>query len=1004
MKQRTPLWPYLLVLGFLFALSLAAPHGWHSSTTSQSTDELSAELAAAAAKAEQNSDVAAVVHGGSQSLENDALAQTSGPDVVATAPELEATADKVADVWQFDAAAELGGSHRPLDSDDDEPGAKVDLPMPGPSEPPAPGFGVQLPSLSSSGAQEPKAPPLKLEPEAPTQPFVVKPSVAESPGENKTATVVDRPALTTANEDAVDDDNCDELGTDATSSAGGSAEPKSVAEQRSVAEPSEKTHPDEGIAFEVPMSKFLSSFTRPALPKRSPPLAPISAATDTPPAADRSSTPQPRTALPIVPAELKPADMPPADADEVVASDEPETRAEKPAKASAWPAAASLDNRLEQIAAREGCCAWANDVEMGLQELYELEPADGQGAVKVLKRLRESSESASRLATAMRDRETAKEIRRTQYDLIRRLDLWDEVCAARLIPAEPTPRAAQRKRLELCLAQVRAANDQPGATPGLNDQLMLDKLAELAKQEAADASDRVTDAERGVAREVLSRLARRRVPPERRSLATEAHLAALGQQLRHWAAEPLEYTELLTRLENYERTESAADAQRLAEIRRQLTWSAEPAEQDLARRLEMHYRNANVRVAISAALIDRLLPAPTPTTEPVNEMILGAAVSGQSDTSTRLTVELVPDANTWRFNLVARGSVASQTRADSGPVTFFNQGQTTFVARKLILANAYGTRILPAVAEAAAHQSLNGLSTQYDSIPIVRSMVRNYAMGQHAELEGQAQAEAEQRVATRACARIDAEFEPRINAAQDRFRNRVVEPLKKLGLDPVVVTMETSASRLIFRGRLAAIDQLGAQTARPEAPADSLASAQIHESAVNNLLDHLDLAGRTFTLPELLRHVNSKLSRGEPSLPPDLPDNVELAFAKQQPLHVRCDHDELELVLNIAEIRQGKHHWRDFEVRAKYRPAPNGLSCELQRVGSIELGGQYQGRAEVTLRGIFSKVLSKDRKLKLLPESICSDRRLAGLEVTQFVIDDGWIGLAIGPKLAVARR
>ena len=101
--------------------------------------------------------------------------------------------------------------------------------------------------------------------------------------------------------------------------------------------------------------------------------------------------------------------------------------------------------------------------------------------------------------------------------------------------------------------------------------------------------------------------------------------------------------------------------------------------------------------------------------------------------------------------------------------------------------------------------------------------------------------------------------------------------------------------------------------------------AQIHESALNNLLDHLDLAGRTFTLQELLRQVNLKLSRGEPTLPPDLPDHVEIAFAKQQPLHVCCDHDELELVLNIAEIRQGKHHWHDFEVRAKYRPGP--MAC-----------------------------------------------------------------------------
>jgi hypothetical protein len=337
-------------------------------------------------------------------------------------------------------------------------------------------------------------------------------------------------------------------------------------------------------------------------------------------------------------------------------------------------------------------------------------------------------------------------------------------------------------------------------------------------------------------------------------------------------------------------------------------------------------------------------------------------------------------------------------------VTFFSQGQTKFVARKLVLANAYGTKVLPAVAQANAYQSLDGMATTYDSVPIIGSMVRNRAMEQRAALEPQAEAEAEQRVANRACARIDTEVDPRLTAAQEKFRSRVIDPLKKMDLDPMVVTMETSATRLTFRGRLAGADQLGAQTARPEAPGDSLASAQVHESVLNNILDRLDLAGRTFELPELLQHLSTRLGRGEVHLSTDLPEKVQITFAKQQPLHVRCERDQLQLVLNITEIRQGKHVWHDFEVRANYRPVPQGLACELQREGTIELGGQYQGHTELTLRGIFSKVLSRERKIKLLPESVCEDPRLRGLEVTQFVIEDGWIAVAIGPKLAVARR
>ncbi len=379
-------------------------------------------------------------------------------------------------------------------------------------------------------------------------------------------------------------------------------------------------------------------------------------------------------------------------------------------------------------------------------------------------------------------------------------------------------------------------------------------------------------------------------------------------------------------------------------------------------------------------------------------------MQGQSTTAARLTVQLVPDQQTWQFNLVAAGTVDSLTSTTHGPVTFVNQGAARFVVRKLVLVNADGVRVQPATAEADANSNLNGLHTSYDSIPLLRSVVRNYAMSQRQQLIDQANWESAQKVAARACSRVDEQVEPRLVEAEKKLRDRWLQPLKVLGLDPTVVALETTDVRLVFRGRLAGTEQLGAFTARPEALADSLASAQLHESVLNNLLDNLDLAGKKFALPELLKHLNAKLGRTDEKLPDDLPEGVNITFAAEQPLHVRCDDDRLVLALHIAEIRQGKHRWHDFEVRAAYKPKTDGLAAVLERDGAIELGGQYQGRPEVTLRGIFSKVLSHERRLDLIPKSIADDPRLADLQVTQLLMDDGWIALSIGPKAAVARR
>jgi hypothetical protein len=296
------------------------------------------------------------------------------------------------------------------------------------------------------------------------------------------------------------------------------------------------------------------------------------------------------------------------------------------------------------------------------------------------------------------------------------------------------------------------------------------------------------------------------------------------------------------------------------------------------------------------------------------------------------------------------------------------------------------------------------MRTNYDSIPLVRSMVRNYALSQRQQKVGEANQEAEEKIRQAACSRVDSQVGPRLAQVEQEFRNRLLAPLEKLQLNPTVESLETSETRLTVRSRLAGGDQLASHTPRPDAPADSLASMQLNESAVNNLLDHLDLAGRTFTLPELHRHLNEKLSRAETPLPQDFPQGVEVTFAKTEPLRIHCGQGHVELVLNIAEIRQGKRRWHDFEVRTTYRPEARGLAAEFQRDGTIELGGQYKGKTEVALRGIFSKVLSRERKINLVPSVVADDPRIADLQVTQLVVEDGWIGLAIGPPPTLARQ
>ena len=611
------------------------------------------------------------------------------------------------------------------------------------------------------------------------------------------------------------------------------------------------------------------------------------------------------------------------------------------------------------------------------------------------------SNKPRRLAAKATSQEAASDIRRVQYAMVRRLDVWEVVCDERQTSiANNTQLLQTRRRMELCLADMNTLAEQNDGAAGLREHLMLDTLAELAKRD----DEATADERRHIAREVLSRIAERRQAAGRPPLVEERSLAALDKQLQQWVAVPVEHEELLALVERYESDGRPEDARRLAETRDQLGRSTVAADNDLGRRIDVHYRNANVRIALSSQLINRLLPEQKTMESPVNDTILGTPVRGRSTTSTELAVRLLPDPRAWQVALQASGNVDSQTSSTYGPVTFMNQGAAQFCVQKRIVVDTAGIHAEPAAAAVDSNSTVAAMRTDYDNIPLVRSIVRNYAMSQRQQKEGQANQEAEEKIRQSACSRVDSQVEPRLVQVEQNFRDRVLEPLKKLGLDPAVATLETTETRLTVRSRLAGTDQLAAYTPRPDAPADSLASLQLHESAANNLLDHLDLAGRTFTLPELLHHLNEKLSRAAKPLPQDLPDGVDVTFAKDAPMRVRCSGGRIELVLNIAEIRQGKHRWHDFEVRATYRPEMHGLAADFQRDGSIELGGLYKGKTEVALRGIFSKVLSRERKINLMPSVVTDDPRLADLQVTQLVVEDGWIGVAIGPKVASARR
>jgi hypothetical protein len=126
-------------------------------------------------------------------------------------------------------------------------------------------------------------------------------------------------------------------------------------------------------------------------------------------------------------------------------------------------------------------------------------------------------------------------------------------------------------------------------------------------------------------------------------------------------------------------------------------------------------------------------------------------------------------------------------------------------------------------------------------------------------------------------------------------------------------------------------------------------------------------------------------------------EDTVFEFAGQDAVRFRVANERLELVLLMNEVNHEGDPVRNFRVHAFYVPVIRGLEAELVRDGALGIEGRIRTGERARMHGIFNKVLSEDRRLPIVRLSDPNDTRLAGLMITQIVLEDGWIGLAIGP-------
>ncbi len=687
---------------------------------------------------------------------------------------------------------------------------------------------------------------------------------------------------------------------------------------------------------------------------------------------------------------------------------------------------------------------WAGRVETTIADLQALPRIGDERSGKLIRQLASLSEAGLQLAERVPARDQQVRWLRAAHAASRRANVWGPIWQlARHGEASTTPSAhaavdrtqsavthaanpADLDRQYLSLVRLdgthpgnwsasseptipalvenlRRELDETGDTMGWETFLLLDEVESAVR--SSDADERAL-----VAQRFLSRLEHHLLTPEHVEWLRRDNVVTLARAIQAWTVRPIDYTQLLGDLERGETDAIDLAAIKVGEAFQSLRFSDDVNAARVAKAIDVNYRNANVRTAISVRLIDRLLPAVPGKTQPLRTRVLGNEVRGTSHVDSQLGIGLTPSRDSWNLNVHTDGNVVTQGVTTQSGVTVQTSGTSQFHATTplIIRPGKYtigGTRV-----DVSGSQRLRGVQSRYDGWPLIGSLVRGIAESRFEQARPVASRVSETQIRTNVQQELQTELALKTKVGSQKLDEFVFGPLGRLNLEPKVVDMSTTQERLIARYRLAGDWQLAANTPRPRAWNDSWMSLQVHQSALNNTLEQLLPTGQSKTFEAFFQDTLELFGQDISQLPEDIPADAEIEFASTRPITVEMEDGKLTLTLRVVSLSQaGRANLRRFIVRASYRPVIDGLQARLVRDGHLSVSGPGMSmRQRFPIRALFNKVLSETRSIPLTLPRLVEHPATQDLAISQLELRDGWLALAISPntsqRVAVGMR
>lgn len=691
---------------------------------------------------------------------------------------------------------------------------------------------------------------------------------------------------------------------------------------------------------------------------------------------------------------------------------------------ASWPTAKSLHASLgvlsdqadtllgdaSEMVGAKAAIGWAGEVSSRLRRLEGAAWLGDAKAGGVLQDLVTFAMAGEQMAEATQDRDLQLCWLQSVHGLQRRLAVWGPIwkvveSGARqsidgsapvysLLATDAEAESHARQILQH-VTNVRRVLPESGDFQGWSNFLLLDDIVV-----AANYSNTEQRAE--LAQRFLSRLEWYGLNAEHKIWLQHEAIGGLAEALQTWSVTPIDYAQLVRQLERQEDDAIDLSSIDIADAVQSLRFSKSAPSVAVADAINQHYRNANMRFAVSAEMLRRLLPPVDAKVQPVRTSLLGSRIVGTSQIHSELDLELVPASDRWSMRLRTDGRVHTDSVGLNGPVAVKTLGRSVFASRTPIELLKDSVRVGSSTVSVNNQNRLQGIRSDYDGLPLIGSLVRSIAASRYQDTLGIADRFARNRVERSVKRELDSQVQSKLSESTQRFSDVVVGPLGRLGLEPQVTDMQTTSERLLARYRLAGDWQMAAFTPRPRAPRESLLSLQLHQSAINNSMEQLVPRDEPMSIAEVVSSGMLRFGASGQDVPSDLPTDVMVQFASTRPVTVEIDNGEMWLTMRIVELTRGDQlNLRKFIVRAKYRGMTDGTNAMLVRDGSLQISGPRMSiRQRLPLRAIFNQILDDEKPLPITTPQLAEHPAVQGLAMSQLELRDGWIAIAMSEEAA----